>query len=74
MSIDASISRRSFGGLAAAGIAALVVPKDAHAVEYLGPRNDGKWASHEGPFKEEDFSTGFITDPEVEIRMPSPGT
>lgn len=64
MSSDNLISRRTLGGAAVAGLAALVVPKPSHAVQYTGVRNDGKWAVHEGPFKEEEFK-GFVEDPEV---------
>jgi hypothetical protein len=67
MSTDGLISRRSFGGVAAAGLAALVVPKPSNAIEYKGARNDGKWAVHEGAFKDEEFK-GFVTDPEVKAQ------
>lgn len=67
MSTDGLISRRSFGSVAAAGLAALVVAKPSNAIEYSGTRNDGKWAVHEGAFKDEEFK-GFITDPETGIK------
>ena len=67
MSTDGLISRRSFGSVAAAGLAALVVAKPSNAIEYSGTRNDGKWAVHEGAFKDEEFK-GFITDPEVKAQ------